>query len=162
MVALWTRRDIDATRGDTDATPRQSEPNRCYGGGRGFRFQNRLHTHPAGGDCEDTLLNFTCRTGCLGRAISKVATKLSLLVVPRMSRLRLVAVPLAHTEGMYLTLPHLETCVCICKVCFSNRLTNESFQIHEHCESEGKLLYFVVSVQDLPLPQRSRLVHIQF
>ena len=73
-----TRRDIELTRRDIDATPRQREPNRYYGCGGGFRFQNRLHTHLAGGDCEDTLLNDTCHARRRGSAISTVATKLSM------------------------------------------------------------------------------------
>ena len=77
-VPSLSLRDIDATRRDIDATPRQSEPNWCYGCGRGFRSQNGLHTHLAGGDCEDTLLNDTCHTGRRGCAISAVATKLSM------------------------------------------------------------------------------------
>ena len=46
-----------------------------------------------------------------------------------MSRLRIVAVPSAHTEGMYLTLPHFETCFRICKV-FFQIIQHVCFQIH--------------------------------
>ena len=68
----------------------------------------------------------------------------SLGVEPHMSRLRIVAVPSAHTEGMYLRLPHLDFCFRICKV-ISKTCIIVRFQFNEDSEA-GKRTFAIHSL----------------